>query len=54
MEELTNTMEEKGELSDKDFDRLNNRQVGGESRKDGLVVYRRRGCILIIPLSKLD
>ena len=46
MEELTNIMEEKGELSDKDFDRLNIRLVGGESSKDDLVVYRRGGCIL--------
>ena len=46
MEELTNITEEKGELSDKDFDRLNIRLVGGESSKDDLVLYRRRGCIL--------
>ena len=39
-------MEEKRELSDKDFDRLNIRLVGGKSSKDDLVVYRRRGIIL--------
>ena len=46
MEELTNIMEEKGELSDKDFDRLNIRLGGGESSQDDLVIYRRHGCIL--------
>ena len=40
-------MREKGELSDKDFERLNCwRLIAGESSKDGLVVYRRRGYIL--------
>ena len=46
IEELTRIMNERGELSDVDFDRLGIRLVGGESSKDSLVVYRRRGCIL--------
>ena len=33
-------------MSDKDFDCLNIRIVGGECCQDDLVVYHRRGCIL--------
>ena len=47
MEELTRIMNERGELSDVDFEGLGIRLVGGESSKDSPVVYRRRGCFLI-------
>ena len=46
VEELTRIMNERGELSDVDFDRLGIRLVGDESSRNSLVDYRRRGCIL--------
>ena len=41
MDELTKIVEEKEQLSDKDFDGFNIMLGSGESSKDDLVVYRR-------------
>ena len=36
----------RGELSDRDYDRMGIRLIAGKCSKDDLIVYRGRGCIL--------